>query len=406
MNFPLSRRLPPDMQVSDFHRRSEDLRKLGPYTDLTLSSPHRTGLHTDLDMSLASISPVSALDSRQFAQGTLSARNAVATYASGQHALPWNPEQVWITASTSESYAALFQTFCDPGDSILIPLPGYPLLDALAGLANLHCHPYFLQERVGEWRIDLDSLESLPERTRILLVIAPHNPTGQLPTPAEWNALYAFCERHQLLLVIDEVFGAYGKERGAASARHLPASPAVPIIWLDGLSKSVGQPQLKVGWMLCRFPASDERRLQDALEYVLDATLGVSALSAALCAPLLDQAEPFQKQVRERLAANRNMLRSQLSPFAHVPASDSGWYACFRIADSDDETLCLDILRECRVLLQPGFFFDFTEDGWLIASLLPPEVVFAEAMARIAAYLDRVQAAHGCQSAILAPAMD
>lgn len=390
MNFPLSRRLPADMQVSDFHRRSEDLRQQGPCTDLTLSSPHKTGLHTNLDVALELISPVSALDSRQFAQGTLSARNAVATYASRQHAYSWDPAQVWITASTSESYATLFQAFCDPGDSILIPLPGYPLLDALAGLANLQCHPYFLHERAGEWRIDLDSLDSLPERTRILLVIAPHNPTGQSPTSAEWNALYAFCVHHQLLLVIDEVFGAYGNERGTTSARHLPVSPAIPIIWLDGLSKSVGQPQLKVGWMLCRFPESDERRMHDALEYVLDATLGVSALSAALCAPLLGQAEPFQNLVRQRLATNRNTLRSQLSPYAHVPVSDAGWYACFRIADSDDETLCLDILRECRVLLQPGFFFDFTEDGWLIASLLPPEDIFAEAMARIAAYLDSV----------------
>lgn len=389
MSFPLSRRLPADMQVSHFHQRSEDLRKVGPFADLTLSSPHKTGLHTDLDAAITSIIPVSSQDSSQFAQGSLATRTAVAAYASRQHAHSFDPAQVWITASTSESYTALFQAFCDPGDSILVPLPGYPLLDALAGLANLHCHPYFLHERAGQWRIDLDSLDSLPERTRILLVIAPHNPTGQSPSSVEWTELYNFCVRHQLLLVIDEVFGAYGAEPQASSALHLPVTPDIPIIWLDGLSKSVGQPQLKVGWMLCRFPASDQANLSDALEYVLDATLGVSALSSALCAPLLTQAESYQSRVRERLATNRNTLCHHLSPYAHVPANDAGWYACFRIADGDDELLCIDILRDCRILLQPGFFYDFTEDGWLVVSLLPTEAIFAKAMASLAAYFDR-----------------
>lgn len=382
----LSRRLPSDLAPSPFFRKQQELRLAGSLIDLTLGSPLHAGLRIDLPTALQA---VSAQDSWQgyhpAAQGSSTTRSAIAQYLAQQQGSAVDPESIWVTASTSEAYTALFKIFCDPGDSILVPLPGYPLLDALAGLEHLHCHPYFLREVASGWEIDLDSLHSLPERTRMLLVVAPHNPTGHTPSPAEWSALLTFCQEHALVLVIDEVFSAYRFNAAAHPVWVPPVPSPVPVFRLDGLSKSVGQPQLKVGWMQATLPPRRHEEITHALEYVLDAALSVSSLSSALCPPLLQQAQAFQQKLRERLYNNYRTVLELLGPWAHVPPASGGWYQCVRLPDIDDEIFSLALLEQQRVLVQPGFFFDFDQEDWIVLSLVPDEAVFRTGVERIAA---------------------
>jgi aspartate/methionine/tyrosine aminotransferase len=123
-----------------------------------------------------------------------------------------------ISSGTSEAYSFLFKTFCDPGDVILTPMPGYPLLDTLANLEYLSCYPYFLDynEESLSFSLDSQTLLSAPERAKILLLVSPHNPTGHVVSELEWKQIISFCEERSLVLVVDEVFGDYcydGKPR-------------------------------------------------------------------------------------------------------------------------------------------------------------------------------------------------
>ncbi len=404
---------------------------------MTVSSPVKAGLPVDLD---------DAVDEGREAfgnwnpdaSGWKSAREAVVEYyrQRGGH---FTAGQIILTASTSEAYSVLFKTFCDPGDVILTPMPGYPLLDTLAQLEHLECAPYFLKlkrERfdkltdlkkvtgrrsapaeVNAFRfvLDSDSLLAAPERAKILLLVSPHNPTGHCVSREEWNEAVRFCEENNMILVVDEVFGDYSFtdkvsrtwqyvfgerenvildpgvrstigegiwDAGGGDFINLPENgPKCPIFWLNGLSKAVGSPQLKLGWMAFYAPRENFEEIRAALEFVEDAYLSVSAPAQALGISLLPKAAAYESKVLDRLQQNWQTLREAF-PSKYCPEVLGGWYAVVRFGD-DDEELTLRLLREKHVLVQPGFFFDFDEDGWVVMSLLQDPALFKEAIERI-----------------------
>jgi hypothetical protein len=431
----LSSRLPKDLSPSPFFAELERAKadvlaecagaNSLPFIDMTVSSPVKAGLPIDLDVAVDEGRAAFGCWNPD-AAGWKAAREAVAEYYTerGGH---FTPGQIILTASTSEAYSVLFKAFCDPGDIILTPMPGYPLLDTLAQLEHLECAPYFLKLKrsakpsvmaagacpepsrreppsgrlngTHDFRfvLDSDSLLAAPEKAKILLLVSPHNPTGHCVSREEWNEAVRFCEENNLILVVDEVFGdyaftdkvkrtwEYGSYRvGEASLQDdigNSEGPKCPIFWLNGLSKTVGSPQLKLGWMAFYAPSEQFEPIRAALEFVEDAYLSVSAPAQALARPLLASSRAYEERVKERLLANWKTLREAF-PAKYCPEVLGGWYAVIRLGD-DDEELTLRLLREKHVLVQPGFFFDFDEDGWVVVSLLQEPAQFKEAVERI-----------------------
>lgn len=433
----LSSRLPKDLSPSPFFAELERAKACAkkeaaegglPFIDMTVSSPVKAGLPIDLDAAVESARSGFGCWNPD-AAGWKSAREAVVEYYRERGGI-FTAGQIILTASTSEAYSVLFKTFCDPGDVILTPMPGYPLLDTLAQLEHLECAPYFLQLRRENARklatderregaafrfvLDSDSLLAAPEKAKILLLVSPHNPTGHCVSREEWNAAVRFCEENDMILVVDEVFGDYGfsdkvkrtwqyviatPEGGKQSIEeksnnlwdaggndfiNLPEDgPKCPIFWLNGLSKAVGSPQLKLGWMAFYAPRERFEEIRAALEFVEDAYLSVSAPAQALGMSLLPAAAAYESRVKERLLQNWQTLREAF-PSKYCPEVLGGWYAVVRLGE-DDEELTLRLLREKHVLVQPGFFFDFDEDGWVVISLLQEPAIFKEAVQRMKA---------------------
>ncbi|WP_290736067.1 MULTISPECIES: pyridoxal phosphate-dependent aminotransferase [unclassified Fibrobacter] len=438
----LSSRLPKDLSPSPFFAELERVKACAkkdaaegglPFIDMTVSSPVKAGLPIDLNAAVE--------DARKDfgcwnpdAAGWKSAREAVVEYYR-ERGGNFTAGQIILTASTSEAYSVLFKTFCDPGDVILTPMPGYPLLDTLAQLEHLECAPYFLKlQREKKKKIpacagmtsgvdfrfilDTDSLLAAPEKAKILLLVSPHNPTGHCVSREEWNAAVRFCEENDMILVVDEVFGDYGFspevrrsweylmggkrdsrlrgndcwreslwDAGGGDFINLPEDgPKCPIFWLNGLSKAVGSPQLKLGWMVFYAPRERFEEIRAALEFVEDAYLSVSAPAQALGTALLKQSAAYESRVKGRLLQNWQTLREAF-PSKYCPEVLGGWYAVIRLGE-DDEELTLRLLREKHVLVQPGFFFDFDEDGWVVISLLQEPALFKEAVARMRSLAD------------------
>lgn len=379
----LSSRLPNDLTMSPFFAELENRKSaVKDYIDMTVSSPIRVGIPADIEGAIE-------LGKSDFgtwipdAAGRKETRDAVAAYYN-ERGGNFDADEILLTASTSEAYSILFKAFCDPGDSILTPLPGYPLLDTLAALEHLKCYPYFLKQLGKRFVIDTDTLLSAPDNAKILLLVSPHNPTGHCVNELEWNEIIDFCEERDMVLVVDEVFGDFTfEDRVKRSWLFERAKLAkCPIFWLNGLSKTVGSPELKLGWMLVHAPAGESEKIHEALEFVADAYLSVSSTAQALGIPLLQDSTEYAKLVQSRLETNLLSLRKYFPESKECPKVYGGWYATIHLGD-DDEKLTLDLLSKAGVLVQPGFFFDFEEDGWIVISLLQKTDTFADGIKRI-----------------------
>jgi alanine-synthesizing transaminase len=360
--------------------------------DLSESNPTRVGIvYPEHDL-LDAISQPGSLSYQPDPKGLRTAREAVARYYLESQRAVLDPEQIFLTASTSEAYGTLFKLLCDPGDCVLIPSPSYPLFELLAGLEGVRTVSYPLLWD-GEWHIDLPSLEAIlsaEPRARAILVVSPGNPTGAYLKTSEHARLTSICAANQLALISDEVFADYPS--GAVSSRiqgtSAVASEALAFT-LSGLSKVCGLPQLKLGWCVVTGPDSLVREASARLELIADTVLSVATPVQLALPRLLELRHPIQEQLRERCAANRKTLQAARGADARwdLLASEAGWTAILRLPDSLPEEEAALALLEDGVLAQPGYFYEFARGNFLVLSLLAPEATFASAMPTLAAVL-------------------
>lgn len=321
------------------------------------------------------------------------ARDAVAAYYA-RRGQTVDPARLWLCASTSEAYAQLLTLLADPGDTVLVPSPGYPLLDMLGDLAGVRRVPYPLR-RDGRWFIDLDGLDralARSPRARVLVVIAPGNPTGAMLDPTQWHALQARARTHDLALVVDEVFADYPLDPPPDRLRFV-GDDGAPCLVLSGLSKVAALPQLKLSWVAMHGPEATVAPLRTRAELVADALLSVATPVQRALPTLLAAAEPMQQRIRQRLAENLGALRAGVpgQPLDLLPA-DGGWTALLRLpaVHELDDLGWTQRLLQAGVLVQPGFLFDLPAPPQVAVSLLTPPATLRRGIDRLVACVGTV----------------
>lgn len=386
-----STRLPHDLAPNRLTQALDDLRRRAvDVIDLTASNPTREGIVYPGDL-LAPLASVRALRYDPHPFGLIDSRRAVARDYKRQ-GIEVDPERVVLTASTSDAYSLLFKLLADAGDEILVPRPSYPLFDHLSRLDLVAATPYDLEYH-GAWQIDFASVErALSPRTRAVLVVSPNNPTGSFIDRAELERLDSICADRSIAIIGDEVFADYELAPGAAArAGRITTAHAALAFALGGLSKSVGLPQVKLGWIAAAGPSALVDAALRRLEVVCDTYLSVSTPVQTAAAELLDRGAAVRTQIRERVAANHAALEVAVTRTRScgVLRSDAGWYAVLQVPTFEsEEDLVLRLLTEDNVLVHPGYFFDFSRESFLVVSLLPRPERFAAGIARILRHFD------------------
>ena len=380
-----STRIPPNLEPNTLTRTLATLRARGEAVlDLTETNPTRAGLEYPPDL-LAPLAEAGSLLYEPHPFGLAGAREAVsAGYRDAGLDVP--PAQVVLTASTSEAYSFLFKLLCDPGDEVLVPAPSYPLFEQLSRLDGIAARSYPLEYH-GLWSADTAEVERLvTPRTRAILTVSPNNPTGSMLAPSELAALRGTCRRHGLALVADEVFADYLLEPRADRAAALEGADVLTFS-LGGLSKSVGLPQLKLGWIAAAGPGRLLAPALGRLEVIGDAYLSVGTPVQRATGSLLAAGARVRTAIHERIRANLESLREAA---AGTPCTalrvEGGWSAVVRVpATRSEERLAIELLEHDRVLAHPGYFFDFPREAYLVVSLLPRPAVFADGIGRLIA---------------------
>jgi len=359
----------------------------GSVVDLTITNPTAVGLRHPPALFTGLVDPASAsYEPEPF--GLFRAREEVAAYYRARGSA-YEPGAIWLCASTSEAFLHLLALLCDPGDAVLVPRPGYPLLDYLAALSGVRLIPYPLRFD-GRWQVDLAELQELVRgepRARAIFATSPGNPTGAVLGPGELSQLEALCAERELALVVDEVFGDYplGSERGPIPSALGPR--ACLCFVLSGLSKVALLPQWKLAWGATCGPRPLVEHALERLALVADTFLSVST-PAQLALPRIFAAVPeLQARVRARTNANLAALaRALAGGAASLCAGEGGWAAVVRLpalAGLDDEGWALALLERTGLLVHPGALYDL--DGChCVVSLLPEPETFAAGSAALA----------------------
>ncbi len=350
--------------------------------DLTESNPTAAGFTYSPERVLAALADPRAMRYEPAPAGIIAARAAVSEYYASRIPV----DRILLTASTSEAYSYLFKLLTNPGDEVLAPRPSYPLFDFLAALDSVRVIQYPLVYEAG-WAIDFEALAGrITSRSRAIVTVNPNNPTGSFLKRTELDQLRALCRTHDLAIICDEVFSDYSFDDDPARVRSLVDAEDVLTFSFSGLSKVCGLPQLKLGWIVASGPESMRTRAFDRLELIADTYLSVGAPVQWAAASLLASREEIQTQILSRARRNMEFLRSKIGPHSpwqllHV---EGGWYAVIqapRIHTEEDWVLTL--LDQDNVLVQPGFFYDFEKEAFLVLSLLTPSEIFGEGVQRI-----------------------
>ena len=376
-------RLPNRLTVALQDLQARDL----PVIDLTISNPTLCGFnYSETTIQSAWIDSMTA-PYVPSAFGELHARNAVSSYYSNR-GFTVSPKHIVLTPGTSNAYSYLFQMLTDPGDEVVTAAPGYPLLDFLVDLNDVRLVRYPLLYD-GIWRLDIDALKRvLTERSRVLVIVSPNNPTGSFLKTDELEKVVDLCRRRNLALVVDEVFYDFSWSSDSSRA---PSSVAVTdclTFTLNGLSKTAALPQVKLGWIVANGPQALLSESLSRLEVIADTYLSVGAPVQRAAPFLIEQGDTTRPEILNRIHTNGELLDSFLTedcPCSRL-RTEGGWYGVLRIPSVlDDESYALHLLENYGVFIHPGRFYDFPSGDYLILSMITPTEVFSAGLEKLRA---------------------
>jgi len=324
---------------------------------------------------------------RPDSMGQLSAREAISSYYQTRGSfIP--PESILVTPGTSISYWYCFKLLANEGEEVLCPTPSYPLFDYIAGLCGIHVVHYSLDEDRG-WALDLENLESsISTKTRALVLISPHNPTGYVVTEREIHGVAEMAARHNLAIISDEVFGDF-----LLTQEDLPrpANSIAPLVFtLNGFSKMFALPGLKFGWAAVTGREDLVSRSLGALELISDTFLPVSEIVQAAAPEIFRAGETFQKTYIDELRARHCIFREFLDGCRYLAYVEpgGGFYLTLRLLAGSEDRVTQRILEEAKILVHPGHFYDL-EGNHIVLSFVQRQGVIRSALPRLLSILEK-----------------
>lgn len=292
-------------------------------------------------------------------------RTAIAAHQEHRYGLTFDPDrEVLVTAGATEAIAASLLALVEPGDEVVALEPYYDSYAASIALAGGTRVPVTLRPDGGAFRLDLDELRAaVTDRTRLLLINTPHNPTGTVLTREELTAIAALAVERDLLVITDEVY------------EHLTFGDAghIPLATLPGMRErtvtigSAGKTFSFTGWKVGWVTASPElvtavRSAKQFLTYVASGPFQY-AIAEALSLP-----DSYYDAFRADMSAKRDLLADGLAAAGFEVFRPAGTYFVTTdirpLGESDGFAFCRALPERAGVVAIPNaVFYDHRDAG-------------------------------------------
>jgi aspartate/methionine/tyrosine aminotransferase len=356
-------------------RKEARLRAGKPIIDLISANVHLHGIQYPKAILKAAVRAATdaAKSYRPDPQGQRVARIAIEKYYQGEGiALP--ADQIVLTPGASIAYQYLLQLFANAGDEILCPSPSYPLFEPIAALTDIKIRYYRLTAS-DRWKILFDDFEKkITAKTRAIVVISPHNPTGAVLTDSEIARLSEIARRFALPIIFDEVFSPFLFKD---SKLHRPDPAIAPLVVLiNGVSKMLALPGMKMGWIGLLGDSNYVKKSVRMLQNISDTFLPVNEWAQFALPTLLTQGADFLKDYQAQIKRRWETAVAILSRASGVSfvAPEGGFYITVKINDprKNEEKIALTLLEKEGILIHPGYFYDLPPGHLVICFVSPP----------------------------------
>ncbi|MBQ6434157.1 MAG: aminotransferase class I/II-fold pyridoxal phosphate-dependent enzyme [Bacteroidaceae bacterium] len=272
--------------------------------------------------------------------------------------------------------------FCNPGDRVLVPNPGYPTYTALSRLLGAEVVNYDLTE-AGGWQPDFEQLERMDlSRVKLMWTNYPHMPTGARARRETYERLVAFAQKHGIVIVNDNPYSFILNEGELLSILQVPGAKNC-CIEFNSMSKSFNMPGWRVGML-----ATNAEFITWILKVKTNIDSGTfRALQLAAAEALTTNTDEWHLQANVRTYAPRRAIAEQIMQVlgCTFDARQTGMFLWGRIPDSyaTVEELTERVLHEARVFITPGFIFGSNGERYIRISLCAKEERMREALERI-----------------------
>jgi aspartate/methionine/tyrosine aminotransferase len=290
-------------------------------------------------------------------RGIPNLREALARYHTRLYRRPFSADEFFITGSGMQAIQITLAMTATAGSEVIIPTPAWPNAAGATGVIGAHPVEVPMQFGNAGWTLDLDRLAAaVNERTRVIVMVTPSNPTGWTATHDDLRAVLALARKHGLWIVADETYARfwYGEGKRALSFLDI-ITPEDRILFVNTFSKNWCMTGWRMGWIV-EHPSLGQV-VENMIQY---STSGVAQFMQRAGVVALDQGENFVEQQVARARASRDVACEILGTTGRCRFTppQGAFYLFFSVdGEPDSEKLARRLVDEARVGLAPGTAF-------------------------------------------------
>lgn len=329
-------------------------------------------------------------------KGMPDARQAICDYHKTKGLVGITPDDVFIGNGVSEVVSFALMPLLNAGDEILVPTPSYSLWGNTVHLTGA-TPVYYVCDEKSDWYPDLDDIRSkITDRTRAIVIINPNNPTGALYPEEILLKIADIAREHELLIFSDEIYDRLVMD-GKQHTSIAKLAPDIPVVTMNGLSKSHCLCGYRCGWMIISGPEHLTADYKKGIIQLTSMRLCANTLAQLIIPAAMADMETPHSMVAPggRIYEQREATCSELAKIDGISfVKNSGAFYIFPKLDvkkfniTSDKKFAADLLHATNILLVPGSGFDWKDPDHFRIVMLPEAGEMREAIRKIGAFLD------------------